>query len=78
MSNLMKPGTPDTIKELQEAHINCIMATGDNVLTAISIAKQSYILSGSEELFICEKDTSGQIVIHKYDSGQSQQVDTAG
>jgi cation-transporting ATPase 13A3/4/5 len=39
MENKMKPGTNLTIRELNDASIRTIMATGDNILTAIAVGK---------------------------------------
>ena len=38
MENKMKDVTSDVIKTLQDCEVDTIMATGDNVLTAISVA----------------------------------------
>lgn len=38
MENKMKPVTHDVIQTLQNCEVGTIMATGDNVLTAISVA----------------------------------------
>lgn len=40
MENKMKKGTDDVIKQLNEARIRTVMATGDNILTAISVGNQ--------------------------------------
>jgi cation-transporting ATPase 13A3/4/5 len=39
MENKLKDVTTETIKTLNGANIRTIMATGDNVLTAISVGK---------------------------------------
>jgi cation-transporting ATPase 13A1 len=36
----LKPHTSDTIAEMKEADMRCVMITGDNVLTACHVAKQ--------------------------------------
>lgn len=38
MENKLKPVTTEVIKKLKKAEVTPIMATGDNVLTAISVA----------------------------------------
>lgn len=40
MQNKLKPATTATIDALKAAHIRTIMVTGDNILTAISVARQ--------------------------------------
>jgi cation-transporting ATPase 13A3/4/5 len=39
MQNKLKPVTTSVINTLNEANIRTIMATGDNVLTAISVGR---------------------------------------
>lgn len=41
MQNRLKEATTNIIKILNEANVRTIMATGDNVLTAISVGKES-------------------------------------
>jgi cation-transporting ATPase 13A3/4/5 len=44
MQNKLKPVTTTVIKQLNEANIRTIMATGDNVLTAISVGRECKII----------------------------------
>lgn len=44
MENKLKIQTNSVIKTLNECKIRTIMATGDNVLTAISVARQCSIM----------------------------------
>jgi P-type E1-E2 ATPase len=39
MENKLKPATQPTIETLNKCKIRTIMATGDNTLTAISVAR---------------------------------------
>lgn len=39
MENKLKPITTSIIEKLQTAYIRTIMVTGDNILTAISVAR---------------------------------------
>lgn len=39
MENKMKAATSDVIRTLSDCNVRQIMATGDNVLTAISVAR---------------------------------------
>lgn len=49
------------IKELQSCQIKTIMATGDNVLTGISVARQCHILDTNKEVWLGELvNTDGQ------------------
>ena len=44
MENKLKQATNETIKTLNECNVRTIMATGDNTLTAISVARNCGIL----------------------------------
>ncbi|KAE8147364.1 putative P-type ATPase [Aspergillus avenaceus] len=50
--NKLKPATPGTIAELNHAGIRNIMCTGDNILTAISVARECDLISRDEQCFI--------------------------
>ena len=52
MENKMKPVTKEVIQNLQECEVGTIMATGDNVLTAISVAKQCNIIPARGTVFL--------------------------
>jgi cation-transporting ATPase 13A3/4/5 len=45
MENKLKPETSAVIKTLQQAEIRTVMATGDNILTAMSVAAQCNVIS---------------------------------
>jgi cation-transporting P-type ATPase 13A2 len=49
--NKLKPETTQAIKDLQEANIKTIMATGDHGLTAISVAKKCNIISNENPVY---------------------------
>jgi len=44
MQNKLKPVTVKALAELNEADIRTIMATGDNMLTAISVGRKCGII----------------------------------
>lgn len=50
--NKLKSGTAKTIAELNHAGIRNIMCTGDNILTAISVARECGLISKDEKCFI--------------------------
>ena len=54
MENKLKPITTSIIDILQEAHVRTIMVTGDNVLTAISVARQCHIVRANQRIFLGE------------------------
>lgn len=62
MQNKLKEVTTSIIEELNMAKIRTIMATGDNILTGISVGKECNIIPQDIEVFIGDlvKDPSGE------------------
>ena len=54
--NKLKSETPQVIKELNEAKINSLMVTGDNPLTAISVAKECKMIEETSKVYLLEKE----------------------
>jgi cation-transporting ATPase 13A3/4/5 len=52
MQNKLKPVTTGVIETLNHSNIRTIMATGDNVLTAISVGRQCNIIESDAEVFL--------------------------
>ncbi|KAG9288647.1 hypothetical protein G9A89_006748 [Geosiphon pyriformis] len=50
--NKLKPGTKPVIDALKTANIRQIMCTGDNVLTAISVARECGIISNTARAYV--------------------------
>lgn len=50
--NKLKPTTTAVIEQLNEAKIRTVMCTGDNVLTAISVAKECRIVQHGAKIFV--------------------------
>ena len=50
--NKLKPVTEATIKELNDAGIRNVMCTGDNVLTAISVARECALIDRTAHCFV--------------------------
>ena len=44
MGNKLKPATRSTITELKDANIRCLMVTGDNIETALSVAQECQLI----------------------------------
>ncbi|XP_063897760.1 polyamine-transporting ATPase 13A3 [Helicoverpa armigera] len=63
MENRLKAATTGIIRELKEANIHVVMITGDNVLTAVSVAKECGILMGEERVVTLMADTSGTVPV---------------
>ncbi|KAL4902464.1 hypothetical protein BDW74DRAFT_158641 [Aspergillus multicolor] len=55
--NKLKPKSSETIAELNQANIRTIMCTGDNILTAVSVARECGIIGITEPCFIPRWDT---------------------
>ena len=49
--NKLKPGTTPAIQELRSAHLACRMITGDNPLTAVSVARECDLISQAAHVF---------------------------
>ena len=52
MENKLKPETIGTIQVLQAAEVRTVMATGDNILTAMSVARQCKIIDENKTTFM--------------------------
>ena len=65
MQNKLKPVTVSVIQTLNNANIRTIMATGDNVLTAISVGRECNIIEGDAEVFLgdTKQDANGKEII---------------
>jgi len=50
--NKLKPSTAGVIHELKEAGIRKVMCTGDNILTAISVARECYLIDRTAHCFV--------------------------
>ena len=61
MENKLKDATRPTIDTLNQCRIRTIMATGDNTLTAISVARECNILKSDQEVYFGDVENS-QIV----------------
>jgi cation-transporting ATPase 13A3/4/5 len=59
--NKLKPSTSGVISELNRAGIRNIMCTGDNILTAISVARECNMVGPDEPCFI-PRFVDGQFV----------------
>jgi cation-transporting ATPase 13A3/4/5 len=54
LSNPLKPNTATTIAVLKRANIKSVMATGDNLQTAVSVAKSCGIIGPSDNVYYGE------------------------
>lgn len=49
--NKIKPGTTPAIQALRAAHLACRMITGDNPLTAVSVARECGLINQAAYVF---------------------------
>lgn len=54
MQNKLKPVTIKSIAELNDADIRTVMATGDNMLTAISVGRKCGIVPGDQIVYLAD------------------------
>lgn len=50
--NKLKPTTDAVLKELRQSNIGSIMVTGDNILTAISVARNCSLIDKDAHCFV--------------------------
>ncbi|KAK3951244.1 hypothetical protein QBC32DRAFT_239772 [Pseudoneurospora amorphoporcata] len=50
--NKLKPATAPVLKELAESNIGSVMVTGDNILTAISVARECSLINKTAHCFV--------------------------
>lgn len=50
--NKLKPTTTDVLHELEAAGIRKLMCTGDNILTAVSVARECRLIDRTAHCFI--------------------------
>ena len=62
MENKLKRATKDVISTLNDCKIRTIMATGDNTLTAISVARECNILNKEKRVFFGDIDENGRLI----------------
>ncbi|XP_075046542.1 polyamine-transporting ATPase 13A2 isoform X2 [Mixophyes fleayi] len=51
MKNVLKPETAPVIYALRKANIRTVMVTGDNMLTAVNVAKSSHLVEPTEKVY---------------------------
>ena len=63
LENPVKPDAIPTISQLTKAEIGVKMVTGDNALTGMNVARETGIISESEDIIICELKTEPKKMI---------------
>ena len=65
VKNKLKEKTKESLIKYDEADLRMVMATGDNILTAICVSKECNLIRKNQEMFSCEleKDENGKEVL---------------
>ncbi|KAI2795922.1 hypothetical protein BLOT_016274 [Blomia tropicalis] len=66
--NKLKSATYDSLKELSDADIRCVMATGDHLLTGISVAEECELIPKTDSIIKvhAHQDTKLKSLVVKY------------
>ena len=54
VQNKLKKATKSSIQTLDQANLKMVMATGDNILTAISVSKECCLIPNKAVIYSCE------------------------
>ena len=67
VKNKLKEKTKESLIKYDEADLRMVMATGDNILTAICVSKECNLINPNQEMFSCdlEKDDNNKEVLHR-------------
>ncbi|KAH8042084.1 hypothetical protein HPB51_021168 [Rhipicephalus microplus] len=73
MENRLKPETTSVIRTLRAANIRTIMVTGDNMLTAVSVARDCHMIERGQEVQILSSstDTSDMVPVLSWQSSEA-------
>ncbi|XP_015834823.1 polyamine-transporting ATPase 13A3 isoform X2 [Tribolium castaneum] len=79
MQNTLKPETTPIIRLLHDAKIRTVMITGDNILTAISVARDCEMVKSHDQIFIVETKSSEsgdspELVLQNIDSASTHSI----
>ena len=80
MQNTLKPETTPVIQELKSANIRTVMVTGDNLLTAISVARDCKMIKSKDRVIVVDAtpptsyEPSGRLHFNYSDDSEQQNV----
>ena len=66
MENRLKPETCEVISRLKDANIRTIMCTGDNILTALSVAHDCDMIDDNDPVIRVEASKTGSLPMFSY------------
>ncbi len=75
MQNMMKPETSPIISELINAGLRTVMVTGDNLLTALCIARKCGMIEKKNRLILIEAYAPTSSLINQVDSSDMMRAD---
>ena len=81
VKNKLKEKTKESLIKYDEAELRMVMATGDNIMTAICVSKECNLIRRYQEMFSCEleKDERGkEILIWKEIEGNDEDENSSG
>ena len=58
IQNKVKPDSPAVLRKLNTCGIRTLMASGDNLLTSISVARQCNIITDTANVYLGEVETN--------------------
>ena len=73
MKNLLKPVTVNIINKLESAKIRTVMVTGDNMLTAVSVARECNMIQSDHKIIAIVEGDGGQFNFNLV--GEMEQAD---
>lgn len=73
LQNKLKPQTIPALKTLKEAHIKTIMATGDAVLTGISVGRECGLIESTMPIYLGELDNN-EVVWQLFESNEASHL----
>ena len=74
MENKLKPESTEVLQDLKKCEVKCIMATGDNILTAVSVARQCSIIDEANEVWIGDIFDSNSVATLIWKSSKSNET----
>jgi len=78
MKNLLKPVTVNVINKLHTANIRTVMVTGDNMLTAVSVARECNMVKPNEKIISITQGDGGKLqynIVGELDQMEEQTLD---
>lgn len=73
LGNLLKPETESVIKTLNKAAVRCVMVTGDNMLTAVSVARECRMLAAQDRTILIQVERKSRKDLQPPSGGDKQQ-----